>query len=149
MSIREDNELNKEYLLKGFPVCHLNESKNLTYILRLNKYYKPLIKCHVYSELKNRNNPSFIYTIAEFNQGVELEDICNNPFLISDLLELGIRYIAFFSGDIQYIINGIACSDYIVLDEAIHQSKYRITDVPISNTIKIYDLQDYIQVDQI
>lgn len=47
--------------------------------------------------------------LAEFIQGVELEDITGNEFSIEELLNLGIRYLAFFGGGRDYIVNAMSC----------------------------------------
>lgn len=136
------NQLNKEQLLRGLPVAHINESDSLTYYLRLNKFGDPFIKCYMYSELKDKNDLESIYTLVEFTQGVEFEDIVNNSFLIRELLCFGIQYLAFFDSSRNYIVNAIACSEYSILDELLHHKEYKITDVPVHYPVKIYDLKE-------
>lgn len=142
MSVKHDIQINKEQLMRGLSAVHKNESESLTYYLRMNKFGEPFINCYMYSELKDRQDLTSVFTLVEFNQGVELEDITDNSFLIRELLCFGIRYLAFFGGGRDYIVNAIACSDYNVLDELIHHKNYKITDVPVEYPVKIHDLQD-------
>ncbi|MPM93512.1 hypothetical protein SDC9_140650 [bioreactor metagenome] len=135
------NQLKKEQLLRGLPVTHINESDSLTYYLRLNKFGEPFIKCYMYSELKDRNDLESVYTLVEFTQGVEFEDIVNNSFLIRELLCFGVQHLAFFDSDRDYIVNAIACSEYRILDELLHHKEYKITDVPVQYPVKIHDLK--------
>ncbi|SKA98572.1 hypothetical protein SAMN05443428_1304 [Caloramator quimbayensis] len=143
MSIEKNiTQTNKEQLLRGLPIFHSEESAALTYNLLINDYGEPFKKCSMYSELKDSNDIGSLYSIVEFNQGVQFEDITDNSFLIRELLCFGIRYLAFFGGGRDYIVNAIACSDYNVLDELIHHKNYKITDVPVEYPVKIHDLQD-------
>lgn len=141
-----ENQFNKEQLMSGFPVTHIHESNSLTDLLRYGKEEEYFIKCEMYSELKDRDNIDSVYKIVEFAQGVELTDISGNNLLIKQLIERGIRYLAFFSGGRDFIVNAIACSDHSVLDELIHNKEYKITDVPIQYPVKIQDLQDLLRV---
>jgi hypothetical protein len=144
MSIKHDIQENKAQLMRGLSVVHKNESESLTYHLRMNKFGEPFINCYMYSELKDRLDLGSVFTLVEFNQGVELEDITDNSFIIRELLCLGIRYLAFFGGGRDYIVNSIACSDYNILDELLHHKEFKITDVPVQYPVEIQDLQ-YLQ----
>lgn len=142
MNIKNDVRRNgDEQLLRDLPITLLVESDNLTYYLRLNKYGEPFIKCCMYSVLIDKTDVHSSYSIVEFTQGVELEDIANNSFLIREMLCFGIRHLAFFGGGRNYIINAIACSDYNILDELLKQN-FKITDVPVKYPVKIHDIQE-------
>lgn len=144
MSIEQNvTQANKEQLLRGLPIFHSEESATLTYNLLINDYGEPFKKCSMYSELKDRGDINSLYSIVEFNQGVQFEDIAdNNSYLLRELLSLGVRYLAFFNGSREFIVNAIACNDKTILDELLHKRNYKITDVPVEYPVKIHDLQD-------
>lgn len=143
MSIEKNiTQANKEQLLRGLPISHSEESAALTYNLLINDYGEPFKKCSMYSELRDRGDIKSLYSIVEFNQGVQFEDIAHNSYLLRQLSCLGIRYLAFFNGSREFIVNAIACNDKAVLDELLHKRNYKITDVPVEYPVKIHDLQE-------
>lgn len=133
MSIEEDIQVNKQHLMKGFPILHTEESADLTYQLLINDFGEPFKRCSMYS----RYDLATIYKVVEFNQGVQFSDIADNAYLLSELLYLGVRYLAFFDGSREFV-NAIGCSEYGILKELVQREKYKITDVPV----KIHDLND-------
>lgn len=142
MSFRDDIKRCKKQIMQGFRSTHLNESDRLTYYLRMNKYGEPFIGCYMYSDLEDSTDINSHYQIVEFNQGVKFEDISENSFLIRELLCFGINYLAFFGGGRDYIVNGIACNNYNVLDNMLNYKKQKMTDVPIEYPVKIYDIKE-------
>lgn len=140
MSIEKDIQTNKEQLLQGFSILHLEESADLTYNLLIDLYGEPFKRCSLYSELKDRNKLESIYFYAEFTGGTEYEDIVNNTYLLRALLCCEIKYLIFFNSNTDFVVNAIASSEYAILNELIQRYNFTPSEAELPCQLDVIDL---------
>lgn len=140
MSIENDIETNKEYLMLGFPILHLDESAALTYNLRINKYNEPFQRCSLYSELKDMSDPGSSNLFVEFTGGTSYFDIVNNSYLLRELLYFGIKHLVFFNSSTEFIVNAVAAREYTILNELIQRYNFTPAEAELPCQLEIIDL---------